>query len=90
MRIQYNHCRETQEKVDIDFKAYDSVEYRRQKFWYFEPEKSVGSLEDTLVTINFPLVAAANYARGNTFLQFALADVTLNKITNFKLANTCF
>lgn len=51
------------------------MEYRRKKFWYFQPEKSVGSLTDSVVTINMPLLAAANYARGNFFLEFGLANV---------------
>ena len=72
--------REIQSKVDVEFKEDFTVEYRRKKFWYFEPEKSVGSLSDSVVTINLPLLSAANYARGNIFLEFGLADVTLYSI----------
>merc|ERR1719347_141514 len=67
--------REVQSKVDIDFKEDHTVEYRRKKLWYFQPEKSVGSLTDPVLTINLPLLAAANYARGNFFLEYGLANV---------------
>ena len=68
--------REVQHKVDIEFMADATVQYRRRKFWYFVPEQSAGSLTDTVVTANLPLLSAANYARGNVFLELGVADVT--------------
>jgi hypothetical protein len=52
-----------------------TVSYRRQKTWWFEPELSVGPLTDTVTTLNLPMLAASEAARGNFFMEFGLSDM---------------
>ena len=42
---------------------------------YFEPAMSVGPLTDTVVSINLPMVAAVNYARDNSILEYLISDI---------------
>ena len=35
----------------------------QKKFWHFEPEKSVGSLDDEIYTLNMIAVAASDATR---------------------------
>ena len=52
-----------------------TVSYHRKKFWYFEPSMSAGSLQDTVVTLNLPMVGAVDYARGSFMMEFGLSDM---------------
>ena len=52
-----------------------TISYYRRKFWYFEPEMSVGPLTDTIVTLNLPMVTAVNYAQGSWSMEFGLSDM---------------
>jgi hypothetical protein len=52
-----------------------TVSYRRQKTWWFVPELSVGPLTDTVTTLNLPMLAASEAARGNFFMEFGLSDM---------------
>jgi hypothetical protein len=68
--------REREEKVDLMWHPHNyTVSYRRQKTWWFEPEMSVGPLTDTVTTVNLPMLAAADSARGNFFMEFSLSDM---------------
>merc|ERR1719295_1186191 len=50
---------ETVEKVNIShFHDNGTVSYTRKRFWYYIPEFSVGSLEDNVTMVNFPVMAA--------------------------------
>ena len=62
--------------MDLVWNAEDhTVSYRRQKTWWFLPELSVGPLTDVLTTVNLPMVAASDAARGNFFMEFGLSDM---------------
>ena len=69
-------CREKEEKVDLVWHPSNhTVSYRRQKTWWFEPELSVGSLTDLVTTVNLPMLAASDAARGHLFMEFGLSDM---------------
>ena len=36
---------------------------------------SVGSLHDTVITLNLPMVGAVDYARGSFMMEFGLSDM---------------
>lgn len=67
--------REKEEKTDLVWNANHTVSYRRRKFWWFEPDMSAGPLSDTVMTLNLPLVGAADAAKENFFMQWGLADI---------------
>jgi len=67
--------REVEHKVNLVWHKDGTVSYHRKKFWYFEPEMSVGSLQDTVVTLNLPMVGAVDYARGSFMMEFGLSDM---------------
>lgn len=67
--------REKEEKVGLVWNLNHTVSYQRRKFWWFEPEMSVGPLSDTVMTLNLPLVGAAEASRENYFMQWGLADI---------------
>lgn len=67
--------REKEEKTDIVWNQNSTVSYRRRKVYWFEPELSVGPLTDSVMTLNLPLVGAADSARTNFFMQWGLADI---------------
>ena len=56
--------REEHEKTNITFQPEDyTVQYRQKKFWYFDAEKSKGSLDDEIYTLNMIAVAASDATR---------------------------
>ena len=67
--------REEQEKVNLVWHDDGSISYNRRRYWYFEPELSVGSLNDTVVSLNFPMITAVNFAKRNVLMQFGLSDI---------------
>ena len=68
--------REHQRKVGLVWHDDGTISYYRRKFWYFEPDLSVGPLEDTVVSLNFPMVTAVNYAkRMGGLMEFGLSDM---------------
>ena len=67
--------REVEHKVNLVWHDDGTVSYNRKKFWYFEPELSVGSLTDTVITLNLPMVGAVDYARGSFMMEFGLSDM---------------
>ena len=52
-----------------------TVSFTREKYWYFERSLSVGPLSDTIITVNVPVVAAAEFARGNMLLEWGVSDM---------------
>ena len=52
-----------------------TVSYTREKHWYYERSMSVGPLSDTVITVNMPAVAAAEFARGNMLLEWGVSDM---------------
>jgi len=67
--------REVQQKVNLVWHDDGTISYNRRKFWFFEPSMSVGSLDDTVITLNLPMVTAVNYARQNFMMEFGLSDM---------------
>jgi len=56
--------REEHEKTNITFNKSDyTVQYMQKKFWYFDAEKSSGSLDDEIFTLNMVAVAASDATR---------------------------
>ena len=62
-------------QVNINWHDNGTVSYRRMKHWFFEPSMSVGSLSDTVTTINVPLVGSAEFVRGNYFMEWGISDM---------------
>ena len=67
--------REHQRKIGLVWHDDGTISYYRRKFWYFEPEMSVGPLTDHIVTLNLPMVTAVNYAQGSFMMEFGLSDM---------------
>ena len=67
--------REHQKKIGLVWHDDGTISYYRRKFWYFEPEMSVGPLTDNIVTLNLPMVTAANYAQGSFMMEYGLSDM---------------
>jgi len=67
--------REVEKKVNLVWHEDGTVSYHRKKYWYFEPSMSVGSLEDSIITLNLPMVGAVDYARGSFMMEFGLSDM---------------
>jgi len=67
--------RNKEEKVDLVWHKNHTISYKRKKFWWFEPEMSAGPLTDTVLTLNMPMIGAAEASRENFFMQWGLADV---------------
>jgi hypothetical protein len=54
--------REVYEKVNLTWNANHTVTYQRVRNWYFDPENSNGSLEDTVVMLNIvPVVCVPQF-----------------------------
>ncbi|GIY53884.1 hypothetical protein CDAR_87022 [Caerostris darwini] len=52
--------RESREKVNITWNEDNStVSYRQIRRWFFQPDRTNGSLDDVVTTLNVPMVAAA-------------------------------
>lgn len=45
-KLFHRYPRSVERKVNVTWHGNSSVSYRRAKFWYFEPELSVGPLSD--------------------------------------------
>jgi len=67
--------RQVERKVGLVWHNNGTVSYRRLKFWYFHPELSVGTLNDTVRTINVPVVGSAEFVRGDFFLEWGISDL---------------
>ena len=56
--------REEHLKTNITFQPEDyTVQYMQKKFWHFDAEKSNGSLDDEIYTLNMIAVAASDATR---------------------------
>ncbi|XP_064114979.1 lysosome membrane protein 2-like isoform X1 [Macrobrachium nipponense] len=55
--------REHWEKINVKFHDNGTVSYETQKFYFFEREKSIGSEDDVIVSLNIPMVAAISQWR---------------------------
>ena len=55
--------------------ANGTVSYRREKFWYFERDLSVGPLTDMVTTINVPVVGSAEFVRGSFLMEWGISDM---------------
>ena len=67
--------REKEEKVDLVWNLNHTVSYKRRKTWWFERDLSVGPLTDTVMTLNLPLVGAADAARDDFWMAYGLNDI---------------
>lgn len=66
--------REERKKVNITWNENGTVSYRQIKRWYYQPDKSVGYLNDTITTLNVPMVAAATKGKemNEDFVYFGM------------------
>ena len=67
--------RATEKKVDIEWHSNGTVTYRKQKYWYFERDLSVGDLTDIITTINVPVIGSAEFSRGSYFMEWGISDM---------------
>ena len=68
--------REVERKVNVSWHPENgTVSYKRMKHWYFEPSMSVGPLNDTITTINVPVVGSAEFVRGDFFMEWGMSDM---------------
>ena len=63
--------REETERVEEIFHDNGTVSYKTRKFWYFLEEESL-DLETIICTIDIPVVAGAEYARGSWFNEMSM------------------
>ena len=68
--------REVERKVNLSWHPENgTVSYKRMKHWYFEPSMSIGPLNDTITTINVPVVGSAEFVRGDFFMEWGMSDM---------------
>ena len=63
--------REETERVEEIFHDNGTVSYKTRKFWYFIEEESL-DLDTMICTIDIPVVAGAEYARGSWFNEMSM------------------
>ncbi|XP_067134794.1 scavenger receptor class B member 1-like [Centruroides vittatus] len=67
--------REKRTKENITWNENGTVSYRLVKTWYFQPDRTNGSLDDHIITVNVPMITAAvgahkmNNTVVNTFMS---------------------
>ena len=61
--------RMVEEKVDVVFHDNGTVSYRTKPTYFFEPDLSGGSENDTIWTVNIPFVNAADAVKHNSFAK---------------------
>eukprot|EP00095_Tigriopus_kingsejongensis_P012252 maker-scaffold472_size162276-snap-gene-0.29 protein:Tk12252 transcript:maker-scaffold472_size162276-snap-gene-0.29-mRNA-1 annotation:"hypothetical protein DAPPUDRAFT_303163" len=66
--------REVERKDHVMFNDNHTVSYQVKKNWYFEPEMSVGTLDDIITTVNVPMIGSAEASRGQFFMQWGLSS----------------
>jgi len=64
--------KEETERVEEVFHDNGTVSYKTQKFWYFLENESL-DLDSIICTIDIPVVASAEYARGSWFSERSMA-----------------
>ncbi|KAG8201276.1 hypothetical protein JTE90_016762 [Oedothorax gibbosus] len=69
--------RESREKVNITFLQNSTVQYRQVRRWFYQPERTNGSLEDIVTTLNVPMMAAALRGKqmNDDLVYFALEEI---------------
>ncbi|GFU56970.1 scavenger receptor class B member 1 [Nephila pilipes] len=69
--------RESREKVNITWNENGTVSYKQIRSWYFQPDKTHGSLDDIVTTLNVPMVAAAMSGKqmNEDMVFFALEEI---------------
>ncbi|XP_072939018.1 protein croquemort-like isoform X1 [Epargyreus clarus] len=70
--------REKQEKVNIVWNENSTLTYQTRRFWYFEPERSNGSLSDMVTNINPVIPAVAYVLRNEPAIMNMLANMLIN------------
>ena len=74
-KLRFCFSREVEKKENLTWHENGTVSYRRVKFWYFERDMSVGPLTDRVITINVPVVGAAEFGRGDFFMSWGISDM---------------
>ncbi|XP_013772957.1 scavenger receptor class B member 1-like [Limulus polyphemus] len=64
-------------KENITWNNNDTVTYREVKKYVFKPELSVGSENDVITTVNFPMLAAASWLRNTSPLEEIAASILM-------------
>ncbi|XP_076359994.1 scavenger receptor class B member 1-like isoform X1 [Tachypleus tridentatus] len=64
-------------KENITWNNNDTVTYREVKKYVFKPELSVGSENDVITTVNFPMLTAATWLRNTNPLEKIVASVLM-------------
>ncbi|XP_023212736.1 protein croquemort-like [Centruroides sculpturatus] len=52
--------REKRTKENITWNDNGTVSYRLVKTWYFQPDRTNGSLDDHIITVNVPMIVSIN------------------------------
>ncbi|XP_011314748.1 protein croquemort [Fopius arisanus] len=77
------------EKVNITFHPENgTVSYFVRKYWYFDPHKSNGTLNDTLVQLNVLAVAAANKVRYWDEFYQSTVSIILGQVSSIHIVKT--
>jgi len=74
--------REELERVNEVFHPNGSVSYESKKIWFYLSEESV-NLDTIICTVNVPIVAAAEFARGNWIQEYAIGGMLKTKSSLF-------
>ncbi|GFQ69286.1 protein croquemort [Trichonephila clavata] len=69
--------RESREKVNITWNENGTVSYKQIRRWYYQPDRTNGSLDDIVTTLNVPMVAAALSGKqmNEDLVFFALEEI---------------
>uniref|UniRef100_A0A224XN62 Scavenger receptor class B member 1 n=2 Tax=Triatominae TaxID=70999 RepID=A0A224XN62_9HEMI len=64
------------EKVNLTFQENGTVTFQQQKIFKFDPEQSVGEVEDMVVVPNIPMLSATSQSKhAARFLRLAMASI---------------
>lgn len=81
--------REEHLKVNMSWNANDTITYQQIKTWHYEPELSVGSLDDNVTSLNVPLLAAAAMIKDmNEFMKLMFNEMVNNVDTQIFVTKT--
>ncbi|CAL1267903.1 unnamed protein product [Larinioides sclopetarius] len=69
--------REAREKINITWNENGTVSYKQIRRWYYQPDRTNGSLDDIVTTLNVPMVAAATRGKqmNEDMVFFALDEI---------------
>ncbi|KAJ9578477.1 hypothetical protein L9F63_005297, partial [Diploptera punctata] len=64
------------DKVNVTWNKNNTISFKRRRVWYFDPEKSKGTLDDVITTLNPVALSAAYTMRHNSYYMKLSLELT--------------